>query len=99
MSAVVPSFRISATLASLAVVALLLAGCGGSASVESSAKAVSAPSACPPAWRVGWQRLANQIHTPVYCPSWMPSPLDARIGGIYANGRYVDPDRSYLVSF
>jgi hypothetical protein len=99
MSAVVPSLRISATLASLAVVALLLAGCGGSASVEPSAKAVSAASACPPASRAGWQRLANQIHAPVYCPSWMPLPLDARIGGTYANGRFVDADRSYLVSF
>ncbi len=29
----------------------------------------------------------------------MPSPLDAHIGGAYANGEYVDPDRSYLVSF
>ncbi|HSS74017.1 MAG TPA: hypothetical protein VLK53_10650 [Gaiellaceae bacterium] len=94
-----PSFRSSATLAPLAAVALLLAGCGGSASVEPSAKAVSAAPACPSDWRPGWQGLANQIHTPVYCPSWMPSPLDARIGGTYANGRFVSPDRSYLVSF
>ena len=77
---------------------LLLAGCGGSASKEKSAKAVAAPS-CPAAWRAGWQRLANQIRTAVYCPSWMPDPLDAQIGGTYANGRYVSPDRSYLVSF
>jgi hypothetical protein len=29
----------------------------------------------------------------------MPSPLDAKIGGPRSNGRYVDTDRSYLVSF
>jgi hypothetical protein len=29
----------------------------------------------------------------------MPHPLDARIGGDYANGVGVKPDRSYLVSF
>ena len=23
----------------------------------------------------GWQRLANRIDAPVYCPSWMPDPL------------------------
>jgi hypothetical protein len=30
----------------------------------------------------------------------MPDPIDARIGGAYANGRWIDrKDRSYLVSF
>jgi hypothetical protein len=29
----------------------------------------------------------------------MPDPLDGEIGGAFANGRSVDPDRSYLVSF
>jgi len=29
----------------------------------------------------------------------MPNPLDARIGGGYANGDSVSPDRSYLISF
>jgi hypothetical protein len=77
--------------------ALLVAGCGGSTSVEPKA-AAAAPS-CPTAWRAGWQRLANRIDAPVYCPSWMPSPLDAQIGGEYANGDFVSADRSYLVSF
>jgi hypothetical protein len=50
-------------------------------------------------WRAGWQALANRIHAPVYCPTWMPDPLDARMGGRYGNGQSVSPDRSYLVSF
>jgi hypothetical protein len=29
----------------------------------------------------------------------MPEPLDARIGGRYANGESVSRDRSYLISF
>jgi hypothetical protein len=56
-------------------------------------------SGCPATWRGGWQKLADQIRAHVYCPSWMPSPLDGKIGGPRSNGRYVDPDRSYLVSF
>jgi hypothetical protein len=28
----------------------------------------------------------------------MPAPLDGKIDGTYANGRWVDPDRSFLVS-
>ncbi len=54
---------------------------------------------CPTAWKSGWQHLANRINAPVYCPTWMPNPLDAKIGGdvqdIYSIGR----DHSYLVSF
>src|SRR5438128_12692550 len=63
--------------------------------------ASSAPAArsCPAAWRGGWQALANRIQAPVYCPTWMPDPLDARIGGRYGNGESVSRDRSYLISF
>ena len=46
-----------------------------------------------------WQKLANEIKAPVYCPSWLPQPLVGRFGGRFFNGRSVDPDRSYLVSF
>jgi hypothetical protein len=54
---------------------------------------------CPAAWLTGWQRLANRIQAPVYCPSWMPNPLDAKIGGQYIDIDSVNKDRSYLVSF
>ena len=84
-------------LASLVVLAL--AGCGGSSATRVTASAPVQPRACPPAWAAGWKRLANQIEALVYCPTWMPRPLEAVIGGRYANGRSVDPDRSYLVSF
>jgi hypothetical protein len=94
-------FRVRASVRSLPVlaalvVALFAVGCGSEARIAASAPAAPA---CPSAWLSGWQKLANQIRKPVYCPSWMPSPLDARIGGQYANGRSVGGDRSYLVSF
>ena len=31
--------------------------------------------------RASWQKLANQIHAPVYCPGWLPDPLTGQIGG------------------
>lgn len=86
----------------LVVVVLAATGLGaGCANEEStpSAAATKPPSSCPAAWKPGWQRLANRIGSPVYCPTWMPSPLDGRIGGQWENGVSVKRDRSYLVSF
>ena len=54
---------------------------------------------CPKAWVSGWQQLANKVNAPVYCPAWMPNPLDARIGGEWQDIYSIDKDRSYLVSF
>jgi len=54
---------------------------------------------CPAAWQSGWARLANKIQAPVYCPTWMPSPLNAQIGGEWEDIYSIGKDRSYLVSF
>ncbi len=54
---------------------------------------------CPAAWLAGWQRLADKIQALVYCPRWMPNPLDAKIGGQYEDIYSIGKDRSYLVSF
>src|SRR5947199_5883419 len=62
--------------------------------------AMGAPKAsCPAAWAKGWQALAVKVAAPVYCPAWMPNPLDAHIGGQYQDIYSVGKDRSYLVSF
>jgi hypothetical protein len=74
----------------VAAVALVVAVPAGSA---------AAPKTCPAAWASGWQKLANTIQAPVYCPSWMPNPLDAKIGGQYIDINSIGKDRSYLVSF
>jgi hypothetical protein len=76
--------------------AITLSACSGGES--KSAAAESQPPSCPKAWRAGWQALANQVRARVYCPSWLPDPLDGRFNGVF-NGQTVDPDRSYLVKF
>jgi hypothetical protein len=54
---------------------------------------------CPQPWAEGWHVLANKVQIPVYCPTWMPNPLDAKIGGQYEDIYSIGRDRSYLVSF
>ena len=90
--------RTSLAIVSLAAAGLALAACGGSAAQPKAAEA--ATRSCPKAWLTGWQRLANQIGAPVYCPSWMPAPLDAKIGQGFASTKSLDPKtHAYLVSF
>ena len=86
-------------LLALPLLVLVLAGCSGGDKAEGSDAAKARP-ACPAAFKPEWQRLANRVQVPVYCPSWMPSPLDADIGGQWnSDGPVVDKDRSYLVGF
>jgi hypothetical protein len=80
---------IVAVLAALAFAALVPGATGGGAKTLR----------CPAGWAGGWQQLANKINAPVYCPTWMPNPLDARIGGEWQDIYSIDKDRSYLVSF
>ncbi len=68
------------------------------AAVASAEEPESKP-VCAQSERASWQKLANEIQAPVYCPSWLPEPLVGRFSGRFFNGRSVDPDRSYLVSF
>jgi hypothetical protein len=90
--------RIGAVVLSGLVLALCSA-CSGSESEESLAATNKAPE-CAAQWRAGWQQLANRVGVAVYCPSWMPSPLDAKIGGQWnSDGPAVDKNRSYLVGF
>jgi hypothetical protein len=79
-----------------AAASLILTACGSSA--EPAAHASSLPS-CPAAWRAGWSKLARQIDAPVYCPGWMPNPLDGRIGSQWNGLRTVDKHGGFLVSF
>jgi hypothetical protein len=76
----------------LAAAALVLAGCGSDESVNASAQLT-----CPS--RGAYQKLANRIDAPVYCPSWLPDPLDGVIGSRWNNIDEVDSDRSYLLSW
>src|SRR5215210_1319309 len=84
-----------------ALLVLAATGCSyGDDGVSGTAAAREQPAGCPAAWKPGWQRLANRAQTTVYCPSWMPSPIDALIGGQWnSDGAIVDEDQSYLAGF
>src|SRR5580765_2252466 len=78
--------------------ALVVGGCGSSTAKQATtAAAASAAPKCPAAWVAGWRRLARRIDAPVYCPTWLPQPLDGRIGGEYAKGPFYGSHGSYLV--
>jgi hypothetical protein len=81
----------------LIVLALVLAGVG--VGVGASASATRSAPTCPKAWAATWQKLANRIKAPVYCPSWLPDPLTGQIGGRWNNIDSVSKDRSYLIGF
>jgi hypothetical protein len=69
------------------------------AAVATGAGAAAKAQTCPSAWQAGWQRLADKVQAPVYCPAWMPGPLDAQIGGQFEDIYSIGKDHSYLVSF
>jgi hypothetical protein len=92
--------RANAVLVGAVLLVAVATGCSGSESEASQAATAKAPAVCPAQWRAGWQRLANEVGVAVYCPTWMPSPLDAQIGGQWnSDGPSVGKNRNYLVGF
>ena len=81
----------------LGLCALLASGCGEAKKAEAAPAAKPAKPTC--AHPAGWQKLANRIGAPVYCPGWLPDPLIGQIGGRWNNIDSVSKDRSYLESF
>jgi hypothetical protein len=75
---------------------VLATGCGEAKKAEAAA-AAPAKAACPD--RAAWQKLANRIKAPVYCPGWLPDPLTGRLGAEDNNIHSVAGDRSYLESW
>jgi hypothetical protein len=85
----------------LVALALLVSACSESKSEAApDCKDTGACEAtCPQSWKPGWHRLSVRVGSPVYCPTWMPSPLDGEIGGQWDNGVSVEKNKSWLVSF
>ncbi len=80
------------------LVVILLAG--GAVLARGGGTAAAQTGAAPKCTQLGgWQRLANRIDAPVYCPSWLPDPLVPQIGNRWNNINSVSPDRSYLESW
>jgi hypothetical protein len=92
--------RKAGAVAALVLGVAVLGGCAGDDEPAARAKAAPPP---PPVCRADvkreYQTLANRVRIPVYCPTWMPSPLDGDPNGPWENGVSVKRDRSYLVSF
>ena len=82
----------------LALAVLTLAGCGSGDGGDEAVNA-AAQLRCPAKAVGGWQRLANRIGAPVFCPAWMPDPLDGVIDSRWNNIDEVSRDRSYLESW
>ncbi len=80
----------------LLIVPLVVLSLAGGAAAHTQARAASA---CPKAWAADWQKLANRIQAPVYCPGWLPDPLTGKIGGPWNIIDSVSKDRSYLIGF
>ncbi len=69
----------------LIAVVVTVSACGsGSAQSGSSA---AAPHGCSKVWAAGWQAWANRVGMPVWCPGWMPGPIDAIIHGQWNTAR------------
>jgi hypothetical protein len=96
MGAMRTALLVAAAACALALAAASCGG-GGAKSPATSTTAPAAKASC--AHRAGWQRLANRIEADVYCPGWLPNPLDGRIGAQDNNINAVSRDRSYLESF
>jgi hypothetical protein len=79
----------------LLALAVTVAGCSDSGGRAGAA--VKTKPSCPAA--KGWQQLADSVRAPVYCPRWMPDPLNGVIKGRWNNIYSVSRDRSYLVGF
>jgi len=79
--------------------ALLVAAAAALVLTAAGSAAAAQKRACPAAWAKGWQALANRVEAPVYCPTWMPNPLNAQMKGQYIDIYSIGKDRSFLVSF
>jgi hypothetical protein len=78
--------------------ALAASGCSGGRAAQPAARAAAKPS-CKASALAGWRKLARRIDSPVYCPAWLPDPLDGVIGSRWNNIDAVSRDRSYLESW
>ena len=65
----------------LAVALLVASGCGGGAARKAAGTTTATATACPAAYAASWQRFATRVGMPVPCPSYLPDPLTAQLGG------------------
>ena len=78
----------------LAVVVVVVAACGSSKETSGSKPK---PNVCPKAWAASWQTWADRVGMPIYCPSWLPSPIDGVIHGQWNTARV--PDKQWQLGY
>ena len=88
-----------AALTATLLAAAALAGCADDEPTVAAKATPPPPPVCPAKLKQQYQQLANWVGIAVYCPTWMPSPLDGDTKGPWENGVSVKGDKSYLVSF
>jgi hypothetical protein len=81
----------------LAALSVVLTGCGSDAKGAQASAKPAVRVSCPD--RASWQKLANRVGVPVYCPGWLPDPLTGKLGAPDNNINSVSADRSYLQSW
>lgn len=95
--------RVASLVVVLGVLVLLASACGGSGTPKRAASAeevAARASHCVGAVRASWQQVANRIHAPVFCPSWLPDPFTGKLHDGQWNTIYsIAEDRSYLMGF
>ena len=96
MKAVALVLVVGAVLA-VVVAGVAIANRGSDDTTAAVATTEEETTGCP--YRAAWQKLANKVKAPVYCPGWIPTPLTSEIGGQWNNIDAVDADRSYLMGF
>jgi hypothetical protein len=78
----------------LALVVVGAAACGSSKEASGSKPK---PNACPRAWAASWQMWTNRVGMKLYCPGWLPSPIDGVIHGQWNTARV--PDRQWQLGY
>ena len=76
----------------LAALSGVVTGCGSEAKKAEAAPAIAKPTCPDPA---AWQKLANRVGVPVYCPGWLPDPLTGKLGAV-DNNIHAYPGRTKI---
>jgi hypothetical protein len=84
------------TLCLLLGLSVAATGCGSEAKPAAAAPKAAKPTCPDPG---AWQKLANRVGAPVYCPAWLPDPLTGKLGAVDNNIHSVSADHSYLESW
>lgn len=94
------SLRVLAVLGLALLAIVAVAGCGGDgeAGAGNAQPTEQKPAACPEEWNAGWEKLADRIGAPVYCPSWLPDPLLGELDGEWHATKSVNRV-GYLMGF